>query len=73
MRISCVVSIRDGSGVSMSVVAMITVTCSTLFGDVFRCGYLQYLDCQSGCPLQMWNTFVVVVWAMSVLWQRDDK
>ena len=34
------------------------------FGDVCPRGYLQYLDCQSGCPLQMWNTFVVVVvWA----------
>ena len=33
------------------------------FGDVFRCGYLQYLDCQCGCPLQVWNAIVVVVWA----------
>ena len=33
------------------------------FGDVFRCGYLQHLDCQCGCPLQVWNVNVVVVWA----------
>ena len=33
------------------------------FGDVFRCVYLQHLDCQCGCPLQVWNANVVVVWA----------
>ena len=48
----------------MSVVAMITVTCSTLLGDVFPRGYFHYLDCQSGCPLQVWKSIVVVVvWA----------
>ena len=31
------------------------------FEGVFPCSYLQHCDCQSGCPLQMWNTFVVVV------------
>ena len=34
--------------------------------DAFRFprGYYHYLDCQSGCPLQVWNAIVVVVvWA----------
>ena len=47
----------------MPVIVMIPSHMFDVLGDVFPRDYLQYFDCQCGCPLQVWSAIVVVVWA----------